>query len=221
MTLEYSRIFLKVILASKQPSKVNFRTSKLIFECFKSIFWTSMPPMYQNYSIFWTSMPPMHQNYSILLDLNASNASELFHILDLGGRRRRRRRRFPKNSGIWAEPWTNVPRNKISRAGNPSLRWMWGPSSGKQGYNIGNCQIGVDIQRGRACLASSFWATCSSYSPIRCKCFKSVYKPHMTQDQLQGGAKFQLMCAVECCRLWGELKLKGHVDPDISAVAIQ
>ena len=28
-------------------------------------------------------MPPMHQNYSILLDLNASNASELFHILDL------------------------------------------------------------------------------------------------------------------------------------------
>ena len=25
----------------------------------------------------------MHQNYSILLDLNASNASELFHILDL------------------------------------------------------------------------------------------------------------------------------------------
>ena len=78
--------------------------------------------MHQNYSIFWTSMTPMHQNYSILLDLNASNASELFHILDLGGRRRRRRRRFPKNSGIWAEPWSNVPRNKISRAGNPSLR---------------------------------------------------------------------------------------------------
>ena len=72
MTWEYSRIFLKVILASKQPSKVNFwtskvhfGTSKLIFGCFKSIFWTSMPPMHQNYSIFWTSMPPMHQNYSI------------------------------------------------------------------------------------------------------------------------------------------------------------
>ena len=30
---------------------------------------------------YWTSMPPMHQNYSILLDLNASNASELFHII--------------------------------------------------------------------------------------------------------------------------------------------
>ena len=28
-------------------------------------------------------MPPMHQNYSIFLDLNASSASELFHILDL------------------------------------------------------------------------------------------------------------------------------------------
>ena len=26
-------------------------------------------------------MPPMHQNYSILLDLNASNASELFHLI--------------------------------------------------------------------------------------------------------------------------------------------
>ena len=37
-------------------------------------------------------------------------------------RQRRRRRRFPKNSGIWAEPWSNVPRNQISRAGNPSLR---------------------------------------------------------------------------------------------------
>ena len=36
-----------------------------------------MPPMHQNYSIFWTSMPPMLQNNSILLDLNASNASEL------------------------------------------------------------------------------------------------------------------------------------------------
>ena len=122
MTREYSRISLKVVLASKQPSKINFWISKLIFQCFKSIFWTSMPPMHQNYSIFWTSMPPMHQNYSILLDLNASNASELFHILDLGGRRRRRRRRFPKNSGIWAEPWSNVPRKQISRAGNPSLR---------------------------------------------------------------------------------------------------
>ena len=125
MLLEYFRIFLKVILASKQPSKVNFWISKLIFECFKSIFWTLMPPMPQSYSIFWTSMPPMPQSYSILLDLNASNASELFHILDLGGRRRRRRRRrrrFPKNSGHLAEPWSNVPRNKISRAGNPSLR---------------------------------------------------------------------------------------------------
>ena len=76
MTREYSRIFFEVILVSKQPSKVifwpskaNFLTSKLIFECFKSIF--------------WTSMPPMHQNYSILLDLNAFNASELFHILVL------------------------------------------------------------------------------------------------------------------------------------------
>ena len=28
-------------------------------------------------------MPPMHQNYSTLLDLNVSNASELFHIFDL------------------------------------------------------------------------------------------------------------------------------------------
>ena len=46
-----------------------------------SIFWTSMPQMHQNYSIFWTSMPPMHQHYSISLDLNASNASELFHII--------------------------------------------------------------------------------------------------------------------------------------------
>ena len=142
MTLGNSRISLNVILVSKQPSKVNCWTSKLIFECFKVIFWTSMPPMHRNYSIFrtsmppmhqdysifWTSMPPMPQSYSILLDLNASNASELFHILDLGGRRRRRRRRFPKNSGIWAEPWSNVPRNKISRAGNPSLRyrvWTW------------------------------------------------------------------------------------------------
>ena len=55
------------------------------FQCIKTIpyYWTSMPPMHQNYSIFWTSMPPMHQNYSILLDLYASNASELFHILDL------------------------------------------------------------------------------------------------------------------------------------------
>ena len=69
MTRDYCRIFLKVILVSKQSSKVNFWTSKLIFEGFKSIF--------------ETSMPPMHENYSILLDLDASNASELFHILDL------------------------------------------------------------------------------------------------------------------------------------------
>ena len=40
-------------------------------------YWTSMPPMHHHYCIFWTSMPPMHHNYSILLDLNASNASEL------------------------------------------------------------------------------------------------------------------------------------------------
>ena len=55
MIQEYSRIFLKVILASKQSWKVHFWTSKLIFECFKSIFWTSMPPMPQSYSILWTS----------------------------------------------------------------------------------------------------------------------------------------------------------------------
>ena len=180
MTREYSRIFFKVILASKQSWKVNFWSQNWFLDvsspyfgpqclqciktmpyfgpqclqcirtipyfgpqciqcirtipyfgpqclqCIRTIpyYWTSMPPMYQNYSIFWTSMPPMPENYSILLDLNASNASELFHILDLGGRRRRRRRRrrFPKNSGIWAEPWSNVPRNQISRAGNPSLR---------------------------------------------------------------------------------------------------
>ena len=94
-------------------------------------------------------MPPIHQNYSILLDLNASNASELFQpsnkqfskqvrkpaiqqAIPFGGsgapgaRRAgapagERRRWFPKNSGIWAEPWSNVPRNQISRAGNPSL----------------------------------------------------------------------------------------------------
>ena len=33
------------------------------------------------------------------------------------------RRRFPNYSGHLAEPWSNVPRNQISRAGNPSLRW--------------------------------------------------------------------------------------------------
>ena len=37
MAREYSRISLKVILVLKQPSKVNFWTSKLIFE-FSSIF---------------------------------------------------------------------------------------------------------------------------------------------------------------------------------------
>ena len=40
-------------------------------------------------------------------------------------RRRRRRRRFPKNSGHLAEPCSNVPRDQISRSGNPSLRWHW------------------------------------------------------------------------------------------------
>ena len=38
-------------------------------------------------------------------------------------KRRRRRRRFPKNSGHLAEPCSNVPRNQISRSGNPSLRF--------------------------------------------------------------------------------------------------
>ena len=34
---------------------------------------------------------------------------------------RRWRRRRPNNSGHLAEPWSNVPRNQISRSGNPSL----------------------------------------------------------------------------------------------------
>ena len=42
MTREYSRIFSKVILVLKTHPKVNFWTSKLIFECFKSIFWPLM-----------------------------------------------------------------------------------------------------------------------------------------------------------------------------------
>ena len=113
MTREYSRILFKVILVFKNLSKVNFWTSKLIFGCFKSIF--------------WTSMPPMHHNYSILLDLNASNASELFHIIgpqcprgdgddggggDGGGG-------FPRTLDIWRSPGPTCPGTKYPVRGIP------------------------------------------------------------------------------------------------------
>ena len=29
---------------------------------------------------------------------------------------------FPRTLSIWLEPWSNVPRDQISRSGNPSLR---------------------------------------------------------------------------------------------------
>ena len=48
-----SRIFLKAILSSKQPSKVNFGTSKLISQLFDP-------------------MPPIHQKGPAQLDLNTS-----------------------------------------------------------------------------------------------------------------------------------------------------
>ena len=41
----------------------------------------------------------------------------------LGHWRRRRRRRRADNSPIWPNPWTITPKDQISRAGNPSLRW--------------------------------------------------------------------------------------------------
>ena len=186
MTLEYSWIFLKIILASKQHPKVNFGTSKLIFECFKSIFWTSMPPMHQNYSILLDLNPSNASELFHILDLNASKASELFHILgpqclqcirtvpyfgpqclqcirtipyywtsmppmhqSYWRRRRRRRRRFPKNSGIRAEPCPNVPRNQISRSGNASSR----PIGSPKGIEVRDLVDFIEFERENICLA--------------------------------------------------------------------
>ena len=84
MLLEYSRIFLKVILASKQPSKSISGVQKSIFGSQNWFLNVSSPDFgpqclqcIRTIPYYCTSMPPMHQNNSILLDLNASNASEL------------------------------------------------------------------------------------------------------------------------------------------------
>ena len=55
MTWEYSRIFLKVILVLENLSEVDFWTSKQIFECFKSMFWTLMTMFDSPTAYYWTS----------------------------------------------------------------------------------------------------------------------------------------------------------------------
>ena len=62
MTREYSRIRLKVIWVLEQLSKVDFGTSKLIFEFFQCIFWILMSIFESSIAYYWTcpylAVPP-------------------------------------------------------------------------------------------------------------------------------------------------------------------
>ena len=141
MIREYSRICL-VILVLKEHSKVKLGTSKLIFQCFKSIFWTSMSIFDSPTSYCWTSMSisggPTAYYWTSMSILNSRNSLRRVgrRRAPAGGRWRRQRRRFPKNSGHLAEPSSNVPRNKISRSGNPSLR-----------FSANQCSLGCVLVR--------------------------------------------------------------------------
>ena len=55
MTREHSRICLKDILVLENLSKVHFWISKLIFEGFKSIFWTPTSIFDSPTAYYWTS----------------------------------------------------------------------------------------------------------------------------------------------------------------------
>ena len=57
MTRECYGIFLNIISVLENPSKVKFSTSKLSFECFHCIFWTSMSIFDSPTAYHRTSMP--------------------------------------------------------------------------------------------------------------------------------------------------------------------
>ena len=115
----------KVILVSKQPPKVNFGISKLIFECSNSLFWTLMSMICCLTAYCWTSMsisgdPTSYYwtSRSILICRNSWRGAAAMHGdyggSDGGGVQR---------TGHLAGPQSMVPRNQISHSGNPSLRF--------------------------------------------------------------------------------------------------
>ena len=98
-------------------------------------------------------LPPQPQNLG-----KTSNNNFLKWMSTLISKWQQRRR--PNNSGHLAEPWSNVPRNQISRSGNPSLRQCYRQDTGsKLGVLNGACQASDNTCFSETALLICIWTS--------------------------------------------------------------